>query len=364
MSQPIISVIVPIYNREKLISRLLESILPQLSNKVELILIDDGSTDDTLRICENFANESPFVRVIHKENGGVSSARNVGIENAKGLYISFADSDDMLEIGAYKKLIDIIQCCEPDIIDFGARYGDSQGRIWSNAFNEIEKNCLLDKTYILNYIIPPTINLNGDIGKHVSPFLWTKLFKTDIIIKNGIRFDESRYTWEDLPFIVYCLNYANSFYSMNEYLYRCIGTPNSLSSKYTVDYFNIILDNYRLYKALFIKEYNFETQYVYDYWSNAIHKMVFRALEQDSNFEKNRSFIDKALLSDEMQKWVKNSSKNTRFLKNISNAILRQDLDKVYCFYQKEYKKRKSTNLVKRIKELLVKVKRKMLKNG
>lgn len=362
---PIISIIIPVYNRENYVSRLLKSLIPQLSNEMEVIIVDDGSTDKTLQVCENFAREVPCIRVIQKQNGGVSSARNLGLDKAKGLYISFVDSDDELEIDAYKKLINIVKSYQPDIVDFGARYISMDGICDGTVSNTIEKNCLLSKEYILEQIIPPTINLVVDNGKRMSPFLWTKLFKTDIIKNNNnIRFDESRKTWEDLPFIVSCLKYANSLYSISEYLYRYIGTPNSLSTKYTTDYLKIIIENFNLYKSLFGEEYNFETQYVYDHWSNAFHNMIFRALKQDSNFDENRSVIDKALLSDEVQQWVQNSSKDTRFLKKISRAILNKNLEDTYYLYRKEYKKRSRIGFIQKIKGLLRKIKKGILKNG
>lgn len=361
---PIISIIIPVYNRENYISRLLKSLIPQLSNELEVIIVDDGSTDKTLQVCKNFAREVPCIRVIQKQNGGVSSARNFGLDQAKGLYISFVDSDDELELDAYQKLINIVKSYQPDIVDFGSRYIGFDGICGGEVVNTIEKNCLLNRAYILEYIIPPTINLVVDNGKRVLPFLWTKLFKTEIIKNNNIRFDESRKTWEDLPFIVNCLKYANSFYSISEYLYRYIGTPNSLSTKYTTDYFKIIIENFALYKSLFEKEYNFETQYVYDYWSNAFHNMIFCALKQDSNFDENRSIIDKALLSDEVQQWVQNSSKDTRFLKNISKVILNKNLEVTYYLYKKEYKKRSRIGFIQKIKGLLRKIKKGILKNG
>jgi glycosyltransferase involved in cell wall biosynthesis len=91
MDQPIISVVVPLYNCEKFIDRLAKSLLPQLSKEVELILIDDGSQDKTPELCDELANQNSHVRVMHQENAGPSVARNMGMSMAMGEYIAFVD---------------------------------------------------------------------------------------------------------------------------------------------------------------------------------------------------------------------------------------------------------------------------------
>lgn len=97
MNKPLISVIVPVYNVEKFLSRCLNSILAQTYNNLEVILVDDGSTDNSGKICDDYALKDKRIRVIHKQNGGVSSARNMALSVAKGEYIGFVDSDDYIE---------------------------------------------------------------------------------------------------------------------------------------------------------------------------------------------------------------------------------------------------------------------------
>ena len=97
MNNPKISVIVPVYNAEKYLHRCIDSILNQTFPDFELLLIDDGSKDQSGEICDEYAKKDSRVKVFHKENGGVSSARNVGIDNAVGEYICFCDSDDWVE---------------------------------------------------------------------------------------------------------------------------------------------------------------------------------------------------------------------------------------------------------------------------
>ena len=97
MSNPKISVIIPVYNAESTLRRCVDSVLAQTYTDFECLLIDDGSTDKSGEMCDEYAAKDSRVRVFHKENGGVSSARNVGLDNAKGEWITFLDSDDYIE---------------------------------------------------------------------------------------------------------------------------------------------------------------------------------------------------------------------------------------------------------------------------
>lgn len=95
---PVISIIVPVYNVEKYLSQCIDSILAQAFIDFELLLVDDGSTDGSGRICDEYANKDARIQVFHKKNGGVSSARNIGLEHAQGEWITFVDSDDWLDL--------------------------------------------------------------------------------------------------------------------------------------------------------------------------------------------------------------------------------------------------------------------------
>ena len=99
-----ISVIIPVYNSEKFLKKCLDSIINQTLNDIEIICIDDGSTDKSLRILNNFADKDNRITIINQKNSGPSAARNKGIENAKGEYIGFVDSDDWIDLDFYEKL--------------------------------------------------------------------------------------------------------------------------------------------------------------------------------------------------------------------------------------------------------------------
>lgn len=115
MSEPLISIIVPVYNTEKYLSKCIESILAQTYTNFELILVDDGSPDRCPGICDEYAEKDTRIKVIHKENGGVSSARNCGLDIASGEYIGFVDSDDYIEPEMYEKMLHTITAFNVDL---------------------------------------------------------------------------------------------------------------------------------------------------------------------------------------------------------------------------------------------------------
>lgn len=106
MKQPLISVIVPVYNVEQFLPRCVDSILAQTYQNLEIILVDDGARDASGRICDEYAAKDTRIRVIHKENGGLSSARNAGIDAARGEYLAFVDSDDWIEPDTYQHMLE------------------------------------------------------------------------------------------------------------------------------------------------------------------------------------------------------------------------------------------------------------------
>lgn len=209
---PKISVIVPVYNVEKYLSRCIESILSQTFTDFELLLIDDGSTDNSSNICDMYALKDNRIRVFHKKNGGVSSARNLGLDNAKGKWITFVDSDDWIGIDFLSELI----VGNSDLI--------IGGKTNTGCRNDI-------KTY------KPQIYQEQFIGKCLATTIlddifrapWGKLFKKEIIDNNKLRFDIHMKIGEDTAFVQSYLYHCNviQFIYSSSYFYYC-----QYSSKY------------------------------------------------------------------------------------------------------------------------------------
>ena len=210
---PKISVIVPVYKVEKDLHRCVDSILAQTFTDFELLLIDDGSPDKCGAICDEYALKDSRVRVFHKENGGVSSARNIGLEKARGEWIAFCDSDDYVtpnwlesfEIAINKKL------------DFAV-----QGRYHIDDFKKEPKEIPSQ----IGDTIDSKRKLIIDItNKEVFGYLGDKFVRKDIIDKYHISFDEKIALWEDGVFIAKYLEYATSFICVNNLGYCYILPP-------------------------------------------------------------------------------------------------------------------------------------------
>lgn len=181
--EPLISVIIPVYNVEKHIDRCLASVTKQTYANLEIILIDDGSTDDSYLICEKYKKNDNRVKLFHKDNSGVSSARNDGIKYSNGLYIMFLDSDDELDLNVIEILYNDITKTNSDITNCNIKY------ISSNGIEQIKK---LD-TGVYNNEKALSVMLNS----YVSP--WGRLYKK--IILDGIVFKTDIHIGEDLIFV-------------------------------------------------------------------------------------------------------------------------------------------------------------------
>ena len=125
-----ISVIVPVYNVEEYLPRCLESILGQTYRDLQVILVDDGSTDGSSRLCAEFAERDPRIECIRISNSGVSAARNRGLEAAKGRWIGFVDADDYIEAGFYETLVTHLTHSDKQIVCCGVRAEDTEGNDW------------------------------------------------------------------------------------------------------------------------------------------------------------------------------------------------------------------------------------------
>ena len=199
-----LSVIVPVYNVEEYIEKCIESIINQTYTNLEIILVNDGSTDESGNICDMYAKKDSRIKVFHKENGGTASAKNMALDNVTGDYITFVDSDDWIDIEMYKILIDLIKCNNVDMVccNYTKVYNDHVD-IMSNA-SSIKSGVILTED-ILYYAF------NRDHYKGFGAYLVNKIFKKDKVLQ--CRFNEELKIGEDVIFFVQVmLNCSNGMY--------------------------------------------------------------------------------------------------------------------------------------------------------
>lgn len=203
----LLSIIVPAYNIEPYIGRCLDSILAQTYEKIEVIVVDDGSSDKTGEILDIYSMKDHRIKVIHKENGGVSSARNVGLDNATGDYIGFVDGDDIVEEDMYETLINLMEKEEADIAHCGYQmvFPNRVDHYYNTKKKKIQNNEEGLKDLLSGEMIEPSLN--------------NKLYKKQLF--DGIRLDEKLKINEDLKINYQLFQKANKsiYYDVAKYLY-------------------------------------------------------------------------------------------------------------------------------------------------
>ncbi len=355
----LLSVIVPVYNAEKFVDRAIQSVLCQMDGSIELILVNDGSTDRSGAICDAYAAENANIRAIHKENGGTSSAKNMGIQIAAGRYISFMDSDDYLEPTTYSEIREVILRHEPDCIDFGWRYV-SNGVPMSPAFHKLPKNTLLGEDTLMERILPPLLNLCKDPDHFIFDFCCNKVFRSDIIREHGVRFDVDKRVWEDRTFLLRCLRYSKAYYAMDRCFYNYVDVPGSLSRHYNLDFFRIIVANFKHYSELFDAQFDFDTQYANDYWCHSIENMIFRSLEQTEAAEQIRQNIIKTLSDAQVIHWYARRNPQNAFEKEMSRLVISGQCEKALAGYEKQQKKlsdkQRRRHLLRAVKQCIIRI--------
>ena len=246
-----ISIIVPIYNMEKYLENCIETILKQEYTNFELILVNDGSTDNSGSICDKYSSNDERIKVIHKKNGGVSSSRNVGIEEATGEYLGFIDPDDYLHPKMYLKLVENIEkfnadlsiCGNYDVYENGKiSHVTSDGDIEVIDSNECIRNILNEKKYLGT--------------------CWNKLYKKELF--DNVKFNVNRRISEDLEVLMEVIPKCDKIvYDPTPLYYWVIHNNSTIHSKF-VDNIDKWNDEIQLCKTL-VERYEQQGSELLDY---------------------------------------------------------------------------------------------------
>lgn len=234
-----VSIIVPVYNAEKYLVKCLDSVVDQTLINIEIIIVDDGSTDGSSEICKNYAAKDERIIYYKKENEGLAAARQDGMERASGEYIGFVDSDDWLELNMYERMYSVAKNENADIV-------------FCNAFlDECEKDKIhlepgvYDRARIEKEILPRSLSGLSSKGSN-SVIRWSnclRLYKRELILKNNIAFGRAFRRSQDLQLTLETTLCAQKYVSINdEYLYHNRTTNNgeSLSRGYTKNHWKLL----------------------------------------------------------------------------------------------------------------------------
>ncbi|HWK24487.1 MAG TPA: glycosyltransferase [Ureibacillus sp.] len=251
---PLISVIIPIYNVEKYLNRCIDSVINQTYENLEIILINDGSPDLCGKICDEYSKTDQRIKVIHKENGGVSSARNVGLKAAKGDYIAFVDPDDYVTRNMFEKLNHYREESQADIVSCCALVENDEGVIKNSFFKITNDSIVVDKQRAIIQLV--WNNYLAESDRYIDIGVpWGKLYRKSMLTDNNIEFKESLRRQQDNIFNLYAFHNANKIVYIDDPLYNYNYTNiSNVFSKYVRD-IDVLFTELTNETNHFLKEY-------------------------------------------------------------------------------------------------------------
>lgn len=268
MNNFVFSIIVPIYNSERYLKECIDSILNQTYDNFEIILVDDGSTDKSPKICDEYKSlYKEKIEVIHKKNEGQLPSRIRGLELAKGEYIYYIDSDDTIETNLLNDANNIINSYKPDIVLLNFQYTNDQGKV-IEINNDNINNGYIEKEAICDFVIK----------EKISP-LWRKIFKKDLLDKD---IDFKRYyhikNGEDLIQSLPIFFKAKSFYYLNKPYYNYRINPNSITKQYSINRITstiYVMEEVKKYIELLGYDFDYRLIEFYNHYFETIWKDLF-----------------------------------------------------------------------------------------
>lgn len=331
MSMEKVSLIIPVYNGENHIGECIENLLNQTYKNIEILIVNDGSKDRTKEIIEFYAHKDDRIIIINKENGGVSSARNCGIEKSTGDYIMFVDSDDSLVSNAVEYLV--LNSNGDDLILFGFTVMGTKNR--KNDTETLKKISLIDKKYIRNQLLKAIMSTRDN----VFGYIWRAVYSRNLIKENNIFFPESIKISEDYWFLLNIVKNAKKIKILSDELYIYKIGESSMSIKYIPSILNDMdYVNKWMYNNLVKDNEEFEIGY---YCSVA--NTYLRYLQ--NNFRKSDSFYNMHMEVKQQKKKYKGAIDKTWYRFNkfplksfIAIILFKFNLEIVYevLFYFKQ----------------------------
>ncbi|WML47807.1 glycosyltransferase [Neobacillus sp. PS3-34] len=300
-----VSVIVPIYKVEKYLSRCVDTIRNQTHRNLEIILVNDGSPDNCGTIADEFANHDERIKVVHKENGGLSDARNLGMQKATGEFIVFVDSDDWLESTMIEKMIEASVKFKADIVQSAFYYAYDEYLLFDKRFSDKESSPLiLDNKKIMSELV---------INEKVKNFAWGKLYKAemvkDIPFQKGVLF-------EDVFWAHKVMHRVNTYVILNHPLYFYYQRNDSIVSTYSIKNLDIIKGLKE--RQLFIEEY-------YEELSHESYKVLLKNMLIHYNLLLiNRNKDKGGLYKKDLKIYVKNNYQKFKNSVKNDNTLKRQ----------------------------------------
>ena len=236
----LLTVVIPVYNVEKYLKRCIESILIQEWKNYDILLVDDGSIDNSPQICDDYAKAYDFISVIHKKNGGLSAARNTGISHAEGEYVYFPDSDDWIEPDTFIALAEVVESQKFDIISF------------NREFVKGEEDAIVSDSLVTQVFEGKDAFVQMLKHSYITGFANDKIYRKSLFIDNKIMFPSGKY-YEDLGTNYKLFLLSEKVYATNQkYYHYLIDNPDSITQSWNEKKFR---DMFEFYKEVFYSDF-------------------------------------------------------------------------------------------------------------
>lgn len=260
--KPVVSIVIPVYNTQSYIERCVSSAMEQSIQDIEIIVVDDGSEDASGKICDHLATYDHRIKVIHKKNGGLSSARNAGMNMAKGKYLFFLDSDDWLEKDGMEQLAEIAENYKTDFVRYKAIKSNWPG-LPENAPCDVEPVRELKEGYY-NYSkivkeVYPRLFATSKLTMGTIVGAWGALYNLEFLRHNQIWFKEDIRYSEDMVFSADVGRKCKSFYYIEKAgIYHYFYNPNSISKSFRAGRWDSARKSIRYLEEMFSSSQNFD----------------------------------------------------------------------------------------------------------
>lgn len=320
----LVSIIVPVYNTSSKMNKCIDSLINQSYKNIEIILVDDGSTDNSGNLCDTYASKDNRIGVIHKSNGGVSSARNVGLKCATGKYIMFVDSDDYTDEKSCEVMVGAIEKYDVDMVVSS----------YNTVYNgKVMKHICPEKVY------DSVASMKDDFRLiYLDCFLnspWNKLFKKEYITKG---FDENMGYFEDYYFVLDYMDNIKNIVTIDTPLYYYIeDTGNSLTKVFREDTFDVFPKIYLRQKEFCNKYFGNEfdnelkSSLLYGFYNTA-QKLIYSKESKDNKIKMLNSWLNNPIIKTNIdENFINYINKNSnKQLKIAYGYIINEQLNRLY----------------------------------
>lgn len=325
--EPKVSIIIPIYNGEKYIDECMKCMKKQTYKNIEIILVDDGSKDCSGRMCDDYAKEDDRIKVCHQENGGLSSARNLGICNATGKYVWFFDVDDAVEPTVIEDNVKLAEANQADVVMFGFWYYDvdKQELIPNELRSSFVGNA---EEYFHDFLV-------HTIEHEVFNAPWNKMIRKELLERNNLWFDKRYPIYEDIIFAASLLNIAQKVVVNNKLYYKYfVRSSGSLITRFYDTFFECVTqfhDNAMEYCSKY--EDNAEQIKRFDllYVTHVYTHLKQISCREQLNNQQKYALIQKIVDSDKLQSAIKNAELKGR--KKIIRMLIQKRMCKTICLF-------------------------------